>query len=272
MTVNTFEVKGFEKFGEVGERLNKHVQRQVDLASKLGVNKGADLIAYGRVSAPKPTNIKPDSAIGIAARILRVPTEHIFYRTFVRGVKVSRAKGRTAKPWASVMMRGNAINVVDLLVSGEEAKAMYGFSTRRGRVGGKKKPEMRSKAASARVGGRRSGKVKIGKRVYSNAYIEDGSYRAKKGMYGKLTIEQYYVQKLGAKAGKKLAGDRFLLFQKKDKGQALPYPSKVIKIDKKRVMEALSRGAESASRKYHVQIADWQHKEVNRRLKKLGLL
>ena len=257
MATLDFQIEGLANLKNV----TKELQKQVDLASKTGINKTADLIAYGRTTAINAKNVKPTSAIGRAARILLIPTEHIFYRTFIRNIKISVGKGVGGKPYASVMMRGNDINVVDLLLKGNEAKTMYGFKSRKRSISGKVRPNMKGKAAAARMGG---GKVKIAGRVYNNSYLADGSYRNKSEK-----MNRYYMDKLGAKA-KKLAGSRFLLFQRKDSGQKLPYPSKVVKINKRKVINALSNAANSAISRYGKDIQRLQTEEVQKRLKKLG--
>lgn len=263
MTVS-FELSGFDQLGKFGKEFGDKVQKQVDLGSKAGINKAADLITYGRVSGISAGNVKSDSVVSRAANALRIPQEHVFYRTFVRGIKVSVGRGRGAKPYASVMMRGNGINVADLLASGNDAKAMYGFTSRKKGVGSKVRPNMRSKAANARVGGRRSGKVRVAGRVYNNSYIEDGSYRASSAK-----VNRHYMKNLGAKA-MKLNGKRFLLLQKKHEGQTLPYPVKVVKINKIKVMRALNAAASYGARSKADKIVDLQTKEVHKRLKKFG--
>lgn len=257
MATLDFKIEGLEHL----KNLNKKIQQQVDLASRNGVNKAADLIAYGRTTAVNAKNVKPTSAVGRAARILMIPTEHIFYRTFIKNIKVS-VGSKGAKPYASVMMRGNDINVVDLLLKGNEAKTMYGFKSRKRSISGKVKPNMKGKAAAARMGG---GKVKIAGKVYNKSYLADGSYRNKSDK-----INRYYMDKLGAKANK-LAGSRFLLFQRKDSGQKLPYPSKVVKINKRKVISALSNAADSAISRYGKDIQRLQTEEVQKRLKKLKI-
>lgn len=254
----SFEIKGFEAIGKMGERLNKEVQKQVDAASKLGINKTADLVTYGRVSAPKPTNLKADSAVALAAKALRIPVEHVFYRTFVQGIKISAGRGRGGKPFASVMMRGNGINIADLLYTGDAAKQLYGFQSRKRKVSGKKRGDITSKAIASRSG---RGKVKIGGKTYSG-FIQDGKRR--------IGREKYYVEKLGATLGKGLKGKRFLLMQKKDANQKLPYPVKVVKINSTRVLRALNAASKRAVATYASKITDLQSKEVNKRLKKLG--
>lgn len=264
MTTTTFEMTGLEGLGELTERFGVEVQKQVDLASKNGINKAADLITYGRTSNIKASTVSSKSVVAMAAKALRIPKEHIFYRTFTKGIKVSVGRGRGAKPYASVMFRGNSINVVDLLLSGNEAKAMYGFTTRRKSIHNKRRPNMKAHAAKARVGGRRSGKVRIAGRVYGNSYIEDGSFRASSSK-----VDKYYREKLGAKPFR-LEGDRFLLIQRKNAGQKLPYPSKVVKIDKFKVLRALDAAAAYGVKSNSNKIIEMQNIEVNKKLKKLG--
>ena len=266
MAHSGFEVTGLEGFGEVADLLKNDIQKAVTLASKAGINKAADKIAYGRVSGITPANISSTSVIGRAASILRIPKEHIFYRTFVQGVKVSAGKGRSARPYASIMIRGNAINVVDLLVKGNEAKSMYGFKSRKKNISGKVRPNMSSKVDRARIGGRRSGVVSIAGRAYNNAYLENGSYRASSE-----AMNKHYMEKLGAKA-KKLGGKRFMLFQRKNAGQKSPYPVKAVKIQKITVRNALISAANASTANLGSTIKDMQTKEVQKRLKKLGLI
>jgi len=266
MAFGGFDVTGLEGFGDVAELLKHDIQKAVTLASKAGVNKAADKIAYGRVSGITPKNITSTSVIGRAANILLIPKEHIYYRTFVQGVKVSAGKGRSARPYASIMIRGNAINVVDLLAKDKEAEAMYGFKSRKRRVGSKRRPNMSSKVSRARIGGRRGGKVKIAGRTYNNAYLENGSYRA-----SSKAINKHYMEKLGAKATQ-LGGKRYLLFQRKSVGQKNPYPVKAVKIEKLKVRQALISAAGSGTNNVNTVVKEMQTKEVHKRLKKLGLL
>jgi len=265
MATADFTLEGFDGLGALGDQFKGEVKRQVSLASKAGISMGADFVAYGRTSSPKPNNISSNSAVALAAKALRVPTEHIFYRTFVRAVKVSVNSSRGAKPFASVMLRGNSINVVDLLVRGDDAKKMYGYSSRRRNVSGRVKPNMKSRADAARKGGRRSGRVVIYGREYTNAYIEDGTTRARSD-----AMENHYVNKLGAKPNSGLKGERYFLFQKRDKGQKLPYPAKAVKIDSKKVTRALDLAASVSLRRHAIKINELQTQEIHKRLKKLG--
>jgi len=264
MAADSFTVSGISGISDLSKLFEKDVQRQVDLASKLGVNRSSDLVAYGRISGINANNIRSNSAVAKTAKALRIPVEHVFYRTFTQGIKVSTSRGRLAKPYASVMMRGNGINIADLLATGNEAKAMYGYSSRKRGVSGKTRPNLASKVANARLGGRRSGKVRIAGRTYNNAYLEDGSRRNSSAK-----INQYYMSKLGASAFK-LKGKRFLLLQKKDAGQKLPYPAKAVKINKARVMRALRAASVASINENSAKIDTLQYKEVKKRLKKLG--
>jgi hypothetical protein len=260
----SFDVKGIDGFGEIGELLNKTIKNKVDLASKRGINKAADLIAYGRTSNIKPNNLKSDSVISLAAKALRIPIEHLFYRTFVQGIKVSSGKGRGAKPYASVMMRGNGINIADLLYSDESAKKLYGFNSRKKRVSGKKRASLTSKVSSARVGGRRGSKVRIAGKTYKG-FIEDGSHRTSSEK-----VNRYYVNKLGASAKRKLGGRQFVVIERRDAGQKLPYPSKVVKINSKRVVKALNGAASRGVSLRGDQISKMQTDEIYSQLKKFG--
>ena len=200
--VDNFTVSGISGFNDLSVKiLQGSVQKQVDLASKVGVNRATDLVAYGKVSGINANNTRPNGAVSKAAKALRVPVEHIFYRTFTQGIKVSTGRGRLAKPYASIMMRGNGINIADLLVNGDDAKKMYGFTSRKKGVSGKVRPNMSAKAAAARIGGRRSGKVRIAGRTYNNTYLEDGSKRN-----SSQALNRHYMQKLGADPSKTLAG------------------------------------------------------------------
>ena len=266
MSQGGFNVTGLEGFGKVADLLRDDIQKAVTLASKTGVNKAADKIAYGYTSAISPSKISSTSVIGRAASTLRVSKEHLYYRTFVQGVKVSAGKGRSARPYASIMIRGNAINVVDLLVKGQEAKAMYGFKTRKKRTSGKVRPNMSSKVGRARVGGRRSGVINIAGTAYNNAYLENGSYRA-----SSKAMNEHYMNNLGAKA-MKLDGKRFMLFQRKSSGQSNPYPVKAVKISKLKVRNALIGAATASTANVGSVIKEMQLKEVQSRLKKLGLI
>ena len=260
-----FDVKGFEKFGELGDRMKKDIANQIDLAAKTSVNKTADLVAYGKITGINDQGGNEKGIVRRVARTLRVPAEHIYYRTFIAGVKVTEGKGsRGVKPYASLMIRGNAIGVVDLLLKGNEAKARYGFKTRKKKVGGKARPNMRSKASSART----SGGVTINGKTYKDAYIEDGSYRMSKRKVGKLTMNQYYMQKLGANT-RALKGQMQVL-RRKNSGQKLPYPTKRVEISKARVIGALNIAALKAKTINNSEIDSIMKSEVKRRMKKLG--
>lgn len=262
--VDNFTVSGISGFSDLSKLLEKDVQKQVDLASKVGINRATDQVAYGRVSNIRANNVNSKGAVAKAAKALRIPVEHIFYRTFTQSIKVSTGRGRLAKPYASIMMRGNGINIADLLATGDDAKKMYGFTSRKRGVSGKTRPNLKAKASAARVGGRRGGSVRIAGRTYSNAYLEDGSKRNSSEK-----MNRYYMDKLGAKAFK-LKGRRFLLLQKKDAGQKLPYPVKAVKINKQRVMRALRAAASASVTANSAKINTLQYDEVKKRLKKLG--
>lgn len=263
----TFDLRGFEQFKVIGERLKKDVQKQIDLASKTAVNKSIDLLAYGKVTG---ISAKSSSAKGIVAKAaskLRIPVEHIYYRSFVAGIKVTAGKGRGIKPYASLMIRGNDIVMSDLLLSGSDAKGMYGYQTRKKRVAGKRRPNMKAKAAAARG----KGGITIAGRNYRNSYLADGSYRNSGKKVGKLTMNEYYMEKLGAKA-MQLKGRQMLLFQKEGGArQKSPYPIKVVKIRKQSVMNALNASANSAISGLNRDIDNILRRELKRRMKKIGI-
>lgn len=260
----SFEITGIDDLGKKTTALMNKVQKGVDLAARAGVAKAADMVAYGKVNNIKASSVTSTSVVGRAANKLRLPVEHLYYRTFLQGIKVSHGKGRSAKPYASIMMRGNRINVADLLASASEAKGMYGFTSRKRKVVNKKRPDLSSKAASARVGGRRSGKVKIGRITYSNAYVEDGSTRASSE-----AMNKHYMKKLGA-SERMLKGKMFLVFKKKSRGQKLPYPAKAMVIKSRLVMKVLEAAANEGISNNWNKIGKIQMAEVQKRLKKIG--
>ncbi len=263
---DTFDIKGLEKFGELGERLKKDVTKQIDLAARTSINKTIDLITYGKVTGINASGGNGKGIVVKAARALRIPVEHIYYRTFVAGVKVTEGKGRGVKPYASLMIRGNDIVVSDLLLKGNDAKARYGFKSRKRKIQNKKRPNMKALAASAR----NKGSVTIAGRTYRNSILADGSYRVSDRKVGKLTMDEYYMQKLGA-LPKKLEGKQMLLFQRKGgKKQGKPYPVKVVKIRKQSVMNALTTAANSSIAALTNETDKILRNEVKRRMKKIG--
>jgi hypothetical protein len=265
VTALSFKVIGLDDLDKFGDSFDKEIKRQVDLASKAGVNKASDLIAYGRTSRINADTVASDSAVGRAAKTLKIPVEHVFYRTFSLGIKVGVGKGRLAKPFASVMMRGNSILLSRLLVSGKAAKSMYGFESRKRKTGSKSKPDMQGLVNSARIGGRRGNKVRIAGRTFDNSFLEDGTKRNSSE-----AMNRHYINRLGADRNRKLAGRQFLLIQRKNKGQKLPYPSKVVKIKSSRVTQVFSLALGVSLNSKHRKISELQTKEVHRKLKKLG--
>ena len=261
--MDNFSITGFDDFKVFGERLKNDVQKQIDLAQRNSINKSIDLLAYGRTNSITAKNSSSKGIIRKVANSLRLPVEHIFYRSFVAGIKTTQGKGgRGIKPYASLMIRGNDIVVSDLLLKGADAKAMYGFTTRKKKVGAKKRPNMKSAAAAARNGD----SVNIAGKNYRNSYLADGSYRAKSE-----TNNQYYMEKLGAKAYQ-LKGNQMLLFQKKGgRKQKLPFPVKVVKIRKQSVMNALNSSAGSTLSSLNSEIKNVLRTELITRLKKIGI-
>ena len=258
---DSFDIKGFEKFGELGELLKKDVKNQIDLAAKTSVNKTADLVAYGKITGINEKGGNSKGIVVTAAKTLRIPVEHIYYRTFIQGVKVTEGKGgRGIKPYASLMIRGNGISVVNLLARGAAVKAMYGFTTRKKKVGSKTKPNLKNRISGAR----RKGSVVINGKTYADAVIGDGSYRNSSDK-----VNKYYMEKLGA-GSRKLAGKQTQVFRRKNKNQKLPYPVDVVKISKKRVMGALLSAVRRSKSVTQRDIDIIMVKEVKRRMKRLG--
>ena len=266
--MNTFELEGFKQFEVLGERLKKDVQRQVDLSGKAAVNKSLDLLAYGKTKGITAKGSTLKGIIGKVANKLRIPVEHIFYRSFTANIKVTAGKGgRGIKPYASLMIRGNDIVVSDLLLKGADAKAMYGFKSRKKRTSNKRRPNMKGIAASAR----NKGSVTIAGKNYRNSYLADGSFRNSSGKIGGLSINDYYMQKLGAQSFQ-LKGNQMLLFQKKGgKRQKLPYPVKVVKIRKQSVMNALNSAANATLSGLSSEVDGILRNELITRLKKIGI-
>ena len=253
-----FDVVGSESFGELGKFFTTEIQKQVDLASKAATNQSADLVTYGRTKSINAKNSTSSSIVSRAARTLLIPKEHIYYRTFVRGLKVSYGANRGAKPYASVMLRANSINVADLLVNGSEAKKMYGFTTRKRSNTGRIKPNLRSKK-------NRNGRITVAGRTYTDTFLADGSHRdSTEGM------DEHYMTRLGAKAFK-IKGKYWGLFQKKDPNQKLPYTSKMVRINEARVLRVLRAAAEYSISINGDGVEQLQSKEIDRRFKKLGL-
>ena len=99
----------------------KTLKKKIKLAARRGLTKTMESTVYGRTDRISERNISSDSAIAVAARKLKIKAHHMYFRTFVRAVKVS-----SAKPYATSMVRANGINIVSLLLdNAKDAKKAY---------------------------------------------------------------------------------------------------------------------------------------------------
>lgn len=264
-----FVMEGFEALeatGELGKKFSKDAQKKIKLAARRGLTKTMESTVYGRTDRISERNISSDSALAVAARKLKIRAHHLYFRTFIRAVKVS-----SAKPYAASMTRANGINVVNLLLdNAKDAKKAYGFQTRKKAIGKKEKPgNMSSLIDKARVGGKNSGTVRINNRTYQNTYLADGSLRESSDYW-----RNYYVKKLGAQSGNSLAAKgkgNYLAIQKKSKSQSQPYPTRAVKIPKEKVNKVVNAAMKAAIKSKSGNELKIQQKEIAKTLSKIGL-
>lgn len=263
-----FVMQGFEVLeahGELGKLFIKDAQKKVKLAARRGLTKSLENVVYGRSDRINERNVSSDSGLAGAARKLKIKTHHLYFRTFIRAVKVS-----SAKPFAASMTRANGINVVSLLLdNAKDAKKATGFQTRKKKIGKKEKPgNMSSLIDKARIGGKKSGVVRINNRTYQNTYLVDGSLRESSDYWRK-----YYVKKLGAESGNSLADKgkgNYIAIQKKSKSQSKPYPTRAVKITKEQVNKAISSSMKSSLKSKMPEQIKIQQKEIVKTLSKIG--
>lgn len=267
-----FVMQGFEALdthGELGKKFNKEVQRKIKLATRRGLTKSLENVVYGRSERINERNVSSDSVVAGTARKLKIKPHHIYFRTFIRAVKVS-----SAKPFAASMISTNGINVVSLLVdNAKDAKKATGFQTRKKKIGKKEKPgNMSSLIDKARIGGKNSGTVRINNKTYQDTYLVDGSLRASSDYW-----DNHYVNHLGAKrigdTGRirKLGGKgNYIAIQKKNQSQPKPYPTRAVKISKEQVNKAVESTVKSSLRTKMKKQVEIQQKEIVKTLGKMG--
>lgn len=257
-----FEMQGIESLDNISKNFTKTVQKKLTNAAEKGTVKALENIVYGQSERISHSRIKPDSAVATAAKALRIKPHHVYFRTFIKGAK-------SRKPYSVAMLRANSINPVSLLVDNvNDAKKMYGFKGRKGKINKSQKQtpaNMKQLVAGARVGGRKSGRVKIGSRNYTNAFIEDGSFRNSSDYW-----KRYYVRKLGADPDRSLRGNNYLLIRKKNPNQELPYPTVAVKIESEKVLRAFRSSLTLASKRRSGSTQEIQNGEVLKEMRKLG--